>query len=278
MKTWNPAALLLSALLMAPAIVHADDPPQGRYANVNGLRMYYEIHGSGKPLVLLHGAFSRAVAFPALGMGRQMIAVELQGHGHTADIDRPLSFEQMADDVAALLHELKIEQADLFGYSMGGTVALGVAIRHPTLVRKLAINGAHYGKLQDAYEPETLKQFNSLSPDSAPPPPKDSNDKLAPDPKQWRTLVAKVKGLGLEFKGFTRDDLKSIKAHVLITIGDRDFVRPEHALEMYRLIPNAQLAVFPGADHFLIWQNPDRLLPTVAAFLDAPVPEPTKPK
>jgi pimeloyl-ACP methyl ester carboxylesterase len=277
MTTWNSAALLLSALLTAPAIVRADDPPQCRYANVNGLRMYYEIHGSGKPLVLLHGAFSRAVVYPALGRGRQMIAVELQGHGHTADIDRPLSFEQMADDVAALLHHLKIEQADFFGYSMGGTVALGVAIRHPTLVRKLAITGSNYGKLQDAYEPEILKQFNSLSPESAPPP-KDSNDEVAPDPKQWRALVAKVKRLGLEFKGFTRDDLKSIKAHVLITIGDRDFVRPEHAVEMYRLIPNSQLAVFPSADHFLIWQNPDRLLPTVAAFLDAPTPEATKPR
>jgi pimeloyl-ACP methyl ester carboxylesterase len=249
---------------------------KGKYAAVNGLKMYYEIHGTGRPLVLLHGAFGFATTYPTLAKGRQVIAVELQGHGHTADIDRPLTYEQMADDTAALLRELKIEQADFFGYSMGGTVALGVAIRHPELVRKLAINGSHYGKIEDAQEPETFKLFSSLPPDFAPPPLKDPYDKVAPDPKQWPTLVAKVKKMGLEFKGFAREDLKSIKAHVLVTIGDHDGVRPEHAVEMFRLIPNAQLAVFPGADHFLLWQSPEKLLPTIAAFLDAPMPEPRK--
>jgi pimeloyl-ACP methyl ester carboxylesterase len=273
MKTRNSTALLLSVLLFAPAIVRADDPPQGRYVNVNGLRMYYEVHGSGKPLVLLHGAFGFATAYPALARDRQTIAVELQGHGHTADRDRPLSFEQMADDVAALLKELKIAQADVFGYSMGGTVGLALAIRHPELVRRLAITGAHYGRIQDAYEPETLKAFNSVSSDSFPPDVKDMYAKVAPDPSHLPVLLSKVKQLGTEFKGFTRDDLKSIRARVLITIGDRDFVRPEHAVEMYRLIPNSQLAVFPGADHFMVWQTPEKLFPTIAAFLDEPMPK-----
>jgi len=107
--------------------------------------MYYETRGEGEPLVLLHGAFGLAMDLPALAKNRRVIAVELQGHGHTADIDRPLSVEQMADDTAALLNELKIERADFFGYSMGGVVALGVAIRHPSLVRKLAINGSYFG-------------------------------------------------------------------------------------------------------------------------------------
>ena len=112
-----------------------NEPAEGKYASVNGLKMYYEIHGTGRPLVLLHGAFGLATVYPALAKDRQVIAVELQGHGHTGDIDRPLTCEQMADDTAALLTELKIEQADVFGYSMGGTVGLALAIRHPKLAQ-----------------------------------------------------------------------------------------------------------------------------------------------
>ena len=245
---------------------------KGQYADVNGLKMYYEIHGTGRPLVRLHGAFGWANVNPILAKDRQVIAVELQGHGHTADIDRPLTPEQMADDAAALLRHLKIQQADVFGYSMGGKVALAIAIRHPEVVRKVAINGSHFGKLEDAFEPESFKQFQGLPPDFAPPPLKDAYDKVAPDPTRWPTLVAKVKKLALEFQGFARDDMKSIKAPVLIAQGDRDGMRPEHAVEMFRLIANAQLAMFPGADHFLIFQAPEKLFPTVAAFLDAPMP------
>jgi pimeloyl-ACP methyl ester carboxylesterase len=278
MRTWKLPALAACAALVALAPVRGDEPAkaEGKYASVNGLNMYYEVHGTGKPLLLLHGAFGRATAYPTLAKGRQVIAVELQGHGHTADVDRPLTYEQMADDVAALLKELKIEQADVFGYSMGGNVGLALAIRQPKLVRKLAINGSHFGKLEDAYDPDVFKQFKSLPADFAPAILKDPYDKVAPDPKQWPTLVAKVKAMGLEFKGFGREDMKAIKSPVLITLGDRDVVRPEHAVEMFRLIPTAELAVFPGADHFLLWQNPEKLLPTIAAFLDAPVPEPKK--
>jgi pimeloyl-ACP methyl ester carboxylesterase len=288
----NKPVLALLAALIVSTHVRADEPqdkpakPQaggtakveGKYAPVNGLKMYYEVHGTGKPLLLLHGAFGFATVYPALAKNRQVIAVELQGHGHTGDIDRPLTVEQLADDTAALLKHLKIEQADIFGYSMGGTVGLGVAIRHPQLVRKLAINGSYYGKMEDAFEPATFKQFKSLPADFAPPILKTPYDKVAPDPKQWPVLVAKVKKAGLEFKGFTPDEMKAITAHVLITLGDHNGVRPEHAVEMYRLIPNAQLAIFPAADHFMILQKPDKLLPTIAAFLDSPTPEPKKPQ
>jgi pimeloyl-ACP methyl ester carboxylesterase len=249
----------------------ATEKTQG-YAAVNGLKMYYEIHGAGKPLVVLHGAFGWATVYPTLAKNRQVIAVELQGHGHTADIDRPMTIEQLADDTAALLKQLKIERADFFGYSMGGNVALAVAIRHPNLVDRLAINGSNSGKIEEAYEPETFKQFKSLPADFAPPVLKDAYDKVAPDPKKWPMLVAKVKKMGLEFKGFTREEMKSIKARVLITLGDRDGVRLEHAVEMFRLIPNAQLAVFPGGDHLLLFMSPDTVLAPIAAFLDAPVP------
>jgi pimeloyl-ACP methyl ester carboxylesterase len=262
----------------------SDDPPplrqgeeknmnaKGKYATVNGLKMYYEIHGTGRPLVLLHGAFGFATVYPALAKDRQVIAVELQGHGHTADRDRPLTYEQMADDTAALLKELKIEQADFFGYSMGGNVGLALAIRYPKLVRKLAINGSHAGKMADSYEPEAVKQFNSLPADFAPPMLKGPYDKVAPDPTQWPALVAKIKKMGVDFKGFTHDELKGIKAPVLVTLGDRDGVRVEHAVEMFRLIKNSQLAVFPNADHLALWLSPEKVLPTIAAFLDAPTP------
>ena len=255
-----------------PMADEANKEAQGQYAAVNGLKMYYEIHGTGRPLVLLHGAFGLATVYPTLAKNRQVIAVELQGHGHTADIDRPLTFENMADDVAALLKHLKIEQADFFGYSMGGNVALAVAIRHPNLVGRVAINGSNSGKIEDAYDPETFNQFKNLPADFAPPMLKSPYDKVAPDPKQWPALVAKVKKMGLEFKGFARADMKSIKAPLLITLGDRDAVRPEHAVEMFRLIPNAQLAVFPGGDHFLLWTNSEKVLAPVAVFLDAPMP------
>jgi pimeloyl-ACP methyl ester carboxylesterase len=283
MKTRTLQAPAVFAMLLAPTLVMGDEPrdkpakAEGHYATVNGLKMYYEVHGTGQPLVLLHGAFGWATAYPTLAKDRQVIAIELQGHGHTADIDRPLTYEQMADDTAALLRHLKVEQADFFGYSMGGTVGLAVAIRHPKLVRKLAINGSHFGRIEDAYDPESFKQFKSLPPDFAPAILKEPYDKVAPDPKQWPALVAKVKKMGLEFKGFAREDLKAINAPVLVTLGDRDGVRLEHAVELFRLLPNAELAVFPGADHFLLWQNPEKMLPTIAAFLNAPVPETKKP-
>jgi pimeloyl-ACP methyl ester carboxylesterase len=268
------ALMLLVTVRFARAGEMRDGPVQseGRYAEVNGLKMYYELHGTGKPLVVLHGAFGWAMTPPALARNRQLIAVELQGHGHTANIDRPLTVESMADDVAALIKHLKIERADLFGYSMGGVVALAVTIRHPDVVGKVAINGSYYGKIEDAFEPQGLKQFKSLPPDFAPPILKNHYDQVAPDPKQWPALVANVKKMGMTFQGFSRQDLKSIKAPVLITLGDHDGVRLEHAVEMFRLIPNARLAVFPGADHSLLLLHPDKLLPTIVSFLDAPAP------
>ena len=130
---------------------------KGSYAEVHGLKMYYEIHGEGFPLVLLHGGLSTIVTsfgkvLAGLAEGRQVIAIEQQAHGHTADVDRPLTYQQMASDTIALLSDIGIECADFFGYSMGGNVALAVVIRHPKLVRKLVTVGSHYGKIEDAYD------------------------------------------------------------------------------------------------------------------------------
>jgi pimeloyl-ACP methyl ester carboxylesterase len=278
MKTLTNRALIAAAVLAAAAFVVGYGRQQqdsgGKYAEVNGLKMYYEIHGSGRPLVLLHGAFGFAEGWgaflPTLTKTHQVIAIELQGHGHTNDIDRPLTFEQMADDAAALLKQLKIKDADFFGYSMGGTVALGVAIRHPELVRRLAILGSCAGTMKDTYDPEVYRQFQSLGPDFAPPVLKGPYDRMAPDPKRWPILVTKIKELEKIFKGYPAAELKAIKAQTLIMMGDRDAVRPEHAVEMYRLIPNAQLAIFPGGDHFLLFSSPDKLLATLGPFLNAP--------
>src|SRR5215207_4730291 len=150
-----------------PATPMKETTPQTGYAPVNGLRMYYEIHGSGEPLVLLHGAFGAidlwGPILTTLAETHQVIAVELQGHGHTADIiDRPLGYEQMADDVAALLEHLGIEKADLVGYSMGGTTGLQLAIRHPDLVRKLVAVSPNYRS--DGYYPELLAGLQQLTP------------------------------------------------------------------------------------------------------------------
>src|SRR5215210_4262016 len=145
-----------------------DSAPQTGYAPVNGLDMYYEIHGTGQPLVVLHGAYMTIDAMgeivPGLAKTRQVIAVELQGHGRTADVDRPLSYEQMADDTAALLRHLGIEQADIFGYSMGGGVALQVAIRHADLVRKLVVASASY--TSEGAHPDLLEMTPTITPEA----------------------------------------------------------------------------------------------------------------
>lgn len=248
------------------------------YAEVNGLQMYYEIHGAGRPLVLLHGAFGVVEGWEGLlatlARKRQVVMAEMQGHGRTGDIDRPLSPHQMADDTAALLRQLKIEDADVFGYSMGGVIALGLAIQHPDLVGRLAILGSGAGSMKDTYEPASYAQFQTITPENFNfPQVKDPYLKVAPDPTKWPVLVAKLSSMIKGFDGYPEKDVRSIQAPTLIMQGDRDGLRPEHAVEMYRLIPNAQLAIFPGADHFLPFMSPDRVLATLVPFLEVPLQE-----
>jgi pimeloyl-ACP methyl ester carboxylesterase len=278
MKTMTCLSVAAVAALMLPAHGFGAEKPEGSYARVNGLKMYYEAHGTGEPLVLLHGAFGTAegwgTVLPNLVKSHRVIVVELQGHGRTADIDRPLSFEQMAEDTAALLQQLKIQKTDVFGYSMGGGVAVALAIKHPNLVRKLAILGAGTGATKDTYDPESYKQFKSMTPENFNfPQVKDPYLKLAPDPSKWPVLVSKIIKMDDNFKGFAEKDVKSIKAETLVMMGDHDAVRPEHAAEVARLIPNAQLAIIQGGDHFVLFINPDKVLSILMPFLDAPVQE-----
>ena len=258
------------------------------YAPVNGLNMYYEIHGTGKPLVLIHGAYSAIGSsfgklLPTLAKTRQVIAMELQGHGRTADIDRPITYEQLADDVAALLRYLKIENADLFGYSMGGGVALQAAIRHPALIRKLVIASASYNT--EGWYPELIAMIPTLTPEVFEGSPfKNEYDSLAPNPKNWPRLVDKLKQLDTTNYNWRPRTIQSIQAPALIIIGDSDAIRPEHALQMFKLfgggvfgdiagLPNSQLAVLPGTTHVGVVMRSELLLSMIPAFLDAPVQE-----
>ena len=241
---------------------------KGEYASVNSLKMYYEIHGTGQPLVLLHGSFSWATNYPTLSQGRQVILIDMQGHGRTADINRPFTFEQMADDTAALLKHLKIEQADVFGYGMGGTIGLALAIRHPDLVRRLAICSSVYRPVEESYPQDILDAFREMTPESfAPKELKEPYDKMSPAPN-WRGMVAKIVQMERDFKGFSPEQMKTIKAEVFIGAGDRYDVSLEHVVKMHHLIPKSQLAIFPNSDHLLLSTNPDKMLIPIKEFLN----------
>lgn len=258
------------------------------YAPVNGLAMYYEIHGSGQPLVLLHGSFMSITTnwgqlLPALAEHRRVVVVELQGHGRTADIDRPFTFEQMADDVAALLQYVDIERADIFGYSMGGSIAIQFAIRHPSMVRKLVIVSASF--THDGSYPEVHKGIEAITPELFTGSPIEADYvRLAPNPNDWPVLIEKIKEMHRAAQDVPAAAIAAIAAPTLTVIGDADGVRPEHAVEMFRLrrggvfgdlagLPDSQLAVLPGTTHVAVMMRADLLLAIVPPFLDAPMPD-----
>lgn len=259
----------------------------GRYADVNGLRMYYEIHGDGPPLVLLHGALSGIESsfgrlLPSLARTRRVVAVEQQGHGHTADRDRPLSYGQMADDTIALLDRLGVENTDVLGYSMGAGVALELAVRRPALVRRLVLVSLAYNS--DGLYPRILEAERTMKPgDLEGTPWQAEYARVAPNPRDWPALIEKAARLDTEFEGWPAEAVRSIAAPTLIVIGDADVVRPEHAVEMLRLLgggvpgevaglPRSRLAVLPGTTHVTMMERADWLAPMVEEFLDATLP------
>jgi pimeloyl-ACP methyl ester carboxylesterase len=301
-RTFVTMAAAAGASLAAPAIAGAQSAAgtatptaeggtmtESGYAPVNDLQMYYEIHGSGEPLVLLHGAYATidmwGPILTGLAASHQVIAVELQGHGHTADIDdRPLSYEQFADDVAGLLDHLGIAQADVVGYSMGGNTGLQLAIRHPEQVRKLVAISAN--SRLDAYYPEVLASIAEITPEVfAGSIFDEAYRRNSPDPDTFPRLVEKLVELdGTDF-AWPEEDLQSITAPVQFIQGDSDVMRPEHAVEMFRLVgggvpgdtvglPASQLAILPGTTHVtMVTEKIEMWLPMVEAFLAAPVPE-----
>ena len=251
--------------------VHGNAKMAG-YAPVNGLQMYYEIEGSGDPLVCIPPAFGCAgmKSFPALTENHSVITMDLQGHGRTADIpERPMSLEQNAEDVVGLLRHLGISKADFFGESYGGATAVMIAIKRADLVGRVATYGATFGPPQVALDMQMLR--------TSVPPVADSQafrfqreyyGKVAPDPAYWPRFWSKV--VDIRWNGFSKEELASLEAPVLIVQGDRDFVRTEHALDTFRLVPQAELAVIPNAGHFALFSEPERVIPVVAGFLRQP--------
>jgi pimeloyl-ACP methyl ester carboxylesterase len=264
---------------------------EGDYAHVNGLEMYYEIHGTGEPLILLHGGVGAIEMFgevlPLLAQGRQVIAADLQAHGRTADIDRPLRLESMADDIRALIEHLGLEEADVMGYSLGGGVALQTVIRHPQVVRKLVLVSTPFSR--DGWYPEVRAGMEQMGPKAAEPmkqtPMYQVYSSVAPRPEDWPELLTKLgQLLGQDYD--LSEGVAAIEAPTMIVVGDADSVRVANAVEFFELLgggkadagwdgsgmSNARLAILPATTHYNIFLSPT-LASTVTPFLDAPMPE-----
>jgi pimeloyl-ACP methyl ester carboxylesterase len=275
-------AFFLTTLVLA--IVSAQETPTVGYAPVNGLQMYYEVHGSGEPVVLLHGAF---MTIPnnwtgwigELSKTRKVIAVEMQGHGRTADIKRDFSSENLADDVAALLDYLKIPSADLIGYSMGGEVAMQCAIRHPDKVRKVVSISAVLR--HDGWVKEALDVFPQLTFEAFKGSPIETGyKKLSPTPDEFPNFVKHIVAATVKPFDFGADKLKATKAPMFFIHGDADGVRLEHIAEMFRLKGGeihgdmrprsaSRLAILPNTTHVTLMERMPVIVPMVNDFFDA---------
>lgn len=258
-----------------------DTKADGSYALVNGLNLYYEIHGTGRPVVMIHGGLGVGATvapylFP-LAPDHQSIVVELQAHGHTADVDRPFSFEQLADDVAALIRHLGLATVDVIGHSLGGSVALQLAIRHPNVVRRLVVVSAPFRR--SGWYPEVLAGMASIPEVMLNTPMYEAYARVAPRPQDFPNLIRKTKQLlGQDYDWSA--GVTSIQSPVLIVAGDADSLRPSHAVEMFELLgggkadgasrglPKSQLAILPATTHFNILTRSD-LPAMITLFLDA---------
>ena len=242
------------------------------YAPISGLNMYYEIEGTGDPLVFIPPAFGFAglKSFPALAQNHSVITIDLQGNGRTADLpERPISIEQYAKDVVELLNYLKISKADFIGESYGGNTAAEIAVRYPEMVRHVVTFSATFSAPQHTLDPETTRYDQ--------PPTAETGDiqfqresykKVASDPSYWPKIYEKVGSI--QWKGFSKEELASIKAPILIVQGDHDFVRLEHSVEIVKLIPHAEFAVIPDASHFALSSEQERVIPIIKHFLEKP--------
>lgn len=281
LAAWT-AALLLA--LFVPAVVSAQQKPATGYAPVNGVKMYYEVHGSGDPVVLLHGAFMTitnnwARWMDELSKSRKVIAVEMQGHGRTADISRDITNENLADDVAGLLDHLNIQRADVMGYSMGGGVAMQCAIRHPDRVRKVVVISSAFRL--DGMVKEAVEALPKLTADAFKGSPIEVEYKrLSPTPDDFPKFVRHLLGTPSKGRGITADQLKATTAPMFFIHGDADGVRLEHVAEMFRLKGGgvhgdmqprsaSRLAIVPDTTHVTLVQCMSVIVPMVNDFLNA---------
>lgn len=282
---------LMTASLLGQ--VSASGTVKRGYAPVDGLKLYYEIHssqghGGGVPLILLHGGImstdSWILAMPVLSANREVIAVDLQAHGRTADVDRPISVEGMADDIAGLMEYLHIEHADVMGYSLGGGVALRFAIQHPGMLRKLVLVSTAFRR--DGWYPEIQAAMSRPMPAELmkQSPLYQTYAHVAPRPQDWELLLTKLHDLLSKDYDWS-SEVRGVKVPTLLIFGDADAIRPEHAIEFFELLgggkkdpgwdgsgmPDSRLAFLPGTTHYNITAS--SMLPTMAAeFLDAPMP------
>jgi pimeloyl-ACP methyl ester carboxylesterase len=257
--------------------------PAGKYASVNGIDLYYEIHGTGKPLIMLHGGFGTFEMFaalsPALAVNHQVIGVDLYGHGRTAITDRPIDFGQMADDIAGLMQHLGLEKADLLGYSLGGAVALQTAIRYPEQVNKLVVISIPFKRT--GWYPEIQRGMTSIAPEFfLGTPIHDAYMRVAPKPEDFPRFVAKMREAMSQDYDWT-ELVAVLRTPTLIIAGDADSLPPSHAVEFFSLLGGgkadggwngenvilSQLAILPGVTHYNIVFRADLLLPVVSPFL-----------
>ena len=280
--TLRNTALLFMTLVMTDE--SAQQKPTTGYAPVNGINMYYEVHGSGEPVVLLHGAFMTitnnwAGWIGELSKTRKVIAVEMQGHGRTADVPREITYENLADDVAALLNYLKIPRADLIGYSMGGAVAMQCAIRHPDKVRRAVIISSYFRR--DGVVTDGVDALSTLTADVFKGSPVETEyKKLSPTPDSFPRFVQHVLAAASKGDGFGADELKATTAPMCFIHGDADGVRLAHVAEMFRLKGGeihgdikprsaSRLAILPDTTHVTLMQRIPIIVPMVNDFLDA---------
>lgn len=259
-------------------------PAESGHADVNGLEMYYEVYGNGKPIVLLHGSYMNiplnwSKVIPLLANDRKVIVAEMQGHGRTRDVSREISYEGMADDVSGLLEHLEIDRADILGYSMGGGIAFQVAVRHPEQVRRLVVLSGVYA--HDGWWPDVEAIFATFTAEMFKGTPiREQYESFGNDPARFPDFVKKVISIDLKPYDWSQD-VRNIKAPLFMVIGDADGVRYEHALELFRArgggkmgdmhgLPESRLAILPGTTHIgIIMQRTEWLIPMVKDFLDA---------
>jgi pimeloyl-ACP methyl ester carboxylesterase len=262
----------------------------GQYAEVNGINLYYETHGTGRPLILLHGGLGSGEMFgpilPALAADHQVIAVDLQGHGRTADIDRPIDVRLMADDIVALIGHLGLDRPDIMGYSLGGGVAFWTAVKHPELVGRLVVVAANMSR--NAIYPEMLAQQGQVGPDAVEflkdTPMYEVYQRVAPRPEDFPRLLGKM-GESMSHDFDFSDEVRGLKVPTLIAAADADMAPPRHYIEMFELLGGGQrdggwmgegrpegghaLAIIPNATHYSVFASPV-LVAAALAFLDAP--------
>ena len=252
------------------------EPRTHGYVDVNGVHMYYEVYGEGSPLVLLHGGIMTidlnfATLIPALAAGHTVVAVEMQGHGRTADTGRAITLTALASDVVGLLDHLGIDRADVVGHSLGGGVALELAVSHPDRVRRvvpMSITVRKDGTHEEIANPSlhatstrmpTARDFADMT---------EAYKRLSPHPEHFDEFLATLSGVASDLEGWSDEQLAGIAAPTLLMIGDHDFTTVEHAALMLELIPGSQLAVLPGTTHMTITRRVDLVVPMLTGFLD----------